>query len=129
LRVNILQSIANQYKNAIQQIDSIANKLSVDRLGYYLLKESIDQNLSSLNIELQSKKTMIASHLGMVPETFSRSLKTLKTMGIDVSPDKSFTVTLRESSALCRFCDQELAFSCPKYRTSECNSQRSPEQL
>jgi len=125
LRVNVLRSIAKQYKNSIQQIDSIVNKLSVDRLGHYLLKESIEQNISSLNIELKSKKTMLASHLGMVPETFSRSLKKLKAMGIDVTPDKCFTVTLSESSALCRFCDKELAPSCPKYGSSVCNQRCS----
>jgi len=114
---NLLRIITWHYKNAMQQIDSIVTKTPVERLGYYFLKLHMDQNPDSMDIELPFQKSMIANHLGMKPETFSRALKKLKEMGIDIDHEH---ISLRETYALCHFCDPDTAFDCPKQGSSDC---------
>lgn len=114
---NLLKIITRHYKNAIQQIDSIVTKSPVERLGYYFLKQHLEQGVDSMDISLSFKKSMIANHLGMTPETFSRALNQIKKMGIDVDQDK---LTLRDAYALCHFCDQDTAHICPKFNTDDC---------
>jgi CRP/FNR family transcriptional regulator, dissimilatory nitrate respiration regulator len=114
---NLLHIVTWHYKNAMQQIDSIVTKTPVERLGYYFLKLHMEQDSESLDIELPFQKSMIANHLGMKPETFSRALKKLKEMGIDVDHEH---ITMREAYSLCHFCDTDTAFNCPKQGTSDC---------
>lgn len=68
-------------------------------------------------MELPFQKQLIANHLGMTPETFSRSLKEIKKLGIDVERD---SVTLRDAYALCHFCDTDTAFMCTDENRAEC---------
>jgi len=114
---NLLRIVTWHYKNAMQQIDSIVTKTPVERLGYYFLKLHMDQSPNSMEIELPFQKSMIANHLGMKPETFSRALKKLKEMGIDIDREH---ITLRETYNLCHFCDPDTAFNCPKQGTPDC---------
>jgi len=123
LSSNILRIIARHYKNTIQQVDSVMTQPPLDRLGYYLLRQRMEQNPESLSIELQDQKSMLAKYLGMKPETFSRALKKLKAMGIGVS---SRGITLREDDALCGFCDPDTAFDCPKSGTANCHKKANP---
>ena len=114
---NLLHIITQHQKDAWQQLDSIVTKTPVARLGYYFLKLHLEKNSDSMDIELPFQKSIIANYLGMKPETFSRALKKLKSMGIDVDHER---ITLRETYALCHFCDTDTAFNCPKQGTPEC---------
>jgi len=114
---NLLHIVTWHYKNAMQQIDSIVTKTPVERLGYYFLKLHMEQDSESMDIKLPFQKSMIANHLGMKPETFSRALKKLKEMGIDVDHEH---ITMREAYSLCHFCDTDTAYSCPKQGTPDC---------
>jgi len=114
---NLLHIITRHQKDAWQQLDSIVTKTPVARLGYYFLKLHMEQGADSMDIELPFQKSIIANYLGMKPETFSRALKKIKDMGIDVNQDH---ITLRDAYALCHFCDTDTAFSCPKHGTPEC---------
>ncbi len=118
LCTNVLRIITQRYKSAMQQIESIVTKVPFDRLGYYFLRLRMEQDPDTLNIDLHCQKSMIASYLGMKPETFSRTLKKLQEIGIDVSYKY---ITLTESNALCRFCDKDIVGSCRRYGTSECS--------
>ncbi|MBI2234124.1 MAG: cyclic nucleotide-binding domain-containing protein [Micavibrio aeruginosavorus] len=114
---NLLRIVTKHYKNAMQQIDSIITKNPVERLGYYFLKQHLEQDPQSMDIALPFQKSTIANHLGMTPETFSRALAQIKKMGIDVDQEK---LTLRDAYALCHFCDPDTAHSCPKFETDFC---------
>lgn len=114
---NLLKIVTKHYKNAIQQIDSIITKSPVERLGYYLLKQHLEQGSDSMDISLPFQKSMIANHLGMTPETFSRALHQIKNLGVDVDHEK---ITLRDAYALCHFCDPDTAHICPKLNTDGC---------
>ena len=114
---NLLRIVTKHYKNAMQQIDSIVTKNPVERLGYYFLKQHLEQGSESMNFALPFQKSTIANHLGMTPETFSRALSQIRKMGIDVDQEK---LTMRDAYALCHFCDPDTAHNCPKFQTEFC---------
>ncbi|MEZ5524288.1 MAG: Crp/Fnr family transcriptional regulator [Pseudomonadales bacterium] len=117
LGTNLLRIIARHYQNAIQQIESVATKPPLDRLGYYLLKLYMEQNPHGPYVDLLFPKTSIASHLGMTPETFSRSIRKLRALGIELDYKR---ILIRKEEALCRFCDQDIAAICPKKKHHRC---------
>jgi len=121
LCTNVLRIVTQRYKNAMQQIESIVTKVPFDRLGYYFLRLRMEQDPDTLNIDLHCQKSMIANYLGMKPETFSRTLKKLKEIGIEVSYKY---ISLSEGDVLCRFCDKDIVTSCPRYGTSKCSQTR-----
>lgn len=115
---NLLKILGHHYKEAVRQIDNIVAKSPVERLGYYFLKLHMEQGSDSMEIALPFPKSTIANHLGITPETFSRALAQVKKMGIDVEQDK---LTLRDTYALCHFCDLDIGHSCPRFNTDECH--------
>lgn len=114
---NLLKIVSRHYKNAIQQIDSIVTKTPAERMGYYFLKLHLEQGSESLEISLPFQKSIIANHLGMTPETFSRALGQIKKMGIDINQEK---IALRDAYALCHYCDSDTASACPSFNKSKC---------
>jgi len=118
LCANILNIITRRYRNAMQQIESIITKIPFDRLGYYFLRLRMEQDPNTLNIDLHCQKSMIANYLGMKPETFSRTLKKLKEIGIEVSFKY---ITLSKGDVLCRFCDKDIVSGCPRYGSPACS--------
>lgn len=114
---NLLRIITKHYKNAMHQLDSIVTKPPLQRLGYYLLKLHLEQKPDTLDITLPFRKALIANHLGMTPETFSRSLKELKKSGIDIDQEH---ITLRNAYSLCHFCDADTAFICTDKDKENC---------
>lgn len=114
---NLLKIVTRHYKAAMQQISSIVTKNPVERVGYYFLKQHIEQGSESMTVELPFQKSTIANHLGMTPETFSRTLGQIKKMGIKIDQEK---LTLKDAYALCHFCDPDIAHSCLKSDTGKC---------
>ena len=116
--LNMLQITANFYKKAIHQIESVTTKSPAQRVGYYLLNAYLEQgDPLATTFRLPHQKSVIASHLGMQPETFSRALAQIKKMGVDIDRD---TIALKDAYALCLFCDSDMAVQCQKFGTPEC---------
>ncbi|PJB73002.1 MAG: Crp/Fnr family transcriptional regulator [Alphaproteobacteria bacterium CG_4_9_14_3_um_filter_47_13] len=114
---NLLQIVTRHYKTAIQQIDSITIKNPIERLGYYFLKLHIENGSNNMDITLPFKKSMIANHLGMTPETFSRTLNQIKKMNVNINQGK---LTMRDAYALCHFCDPDTANTCSRFGSEDC---------
>lgn len=114
---NLLKIVTHHYKNALQQIDAMAIKSPVERVGYYFLGQHLEQGANSMDFELPFKKAIIASHLGMTPETFSRSLSQIKKMGIEIKSNK---IRLEDAFALCHFCDLDIAHQCTVENKDDC---------
>lgn len=116
--LNLLQITAGFYKKAIYQIENVTTKSPIQRVGYYLLNAYLEQgDASSTTFRLAHRKSAIASHLGMQPETFSRALAQIKKMGVDIDREM---ITLENVYSLCLFCDSDIASHCPKSGTAEC---------
>ena len=115
---NMLQITAGFYKKAIHQIESVTTKSPAQRVGYYLLNAYLEQgDPAATTFRLPHQKSVIASHLGMQPETFSRALAQIKKMGVDIDRE---TISLKDAYALCLFCDSDMATQCQKFGTPEC---------
>lgn len=74
----MMTSMARYRKQQDQELENRTLKNAPQRIGCFLLR-LIDQNQTgSITIKLPYDKTLIASRLGMQPETFSRALNKLK---------------------------------------------------
>lgn len=113
---NLLKIVSNFYRVAMLQIDAITIKTAKDRVGYYLLNRYIDEH-NAKSFELSFKKSDIARHLGITPETLSRSLSMLKDDNLRIQGEQ---VHLRNPFALCGFCDSDAHALCEKRRDPNC---------
>lgn len=103
LSKNLLYIISKYYRRAMLQIDNITLRDATYRVGRYLL--DLSQNSENKkHFTFSFRKADIAKYLGMTPETLSRSLKDLQTLGVKV--DK-LNVVLENPDNLSNFCDSE----------------------
>lgn len=78
LAMDMMSSMARYRKQQDQEIENRTLKNAPQRIGCFLLR-LIDQNKKGrVIITLPYDKTLVASRLGMQPETFSRALNKLK---------------------------------------------------
>jgi CRP-like cAMP-binding protein len=117
--LNIIRIVTRHYKNAMHQIDAMSIKSSLQRVGYYFLTKHLESGHDNLEFTLPFKKQTIASYLGMTPETFSRTLKQMKSMGIDVGDD---FIRMKDAFSLCHFCDSDTAALCSRHDQVDCKS-------
>ena len=115
--VNILKIVTHHYKNAMHQIDAMNIKTPLQRVGYYFLTKHLEAGHDNLEFCLPFRKQTIANYLGMTPETFSRTLKQMKGMGIEVEDD---SIRMKDAFALCHFCDADTASLCQRHNKEEC---------
>lgn len=115
--INLLRIVTRHYKNAMHQIDAMNIKSPLQRIGYYFLLKHLDHGHDKLSFRLPFKKQVVANYLGMTPETFSRTLKQMKEMGINVEED---TIKMEDAFSLCHFCDSDTAALCPAHDKHEC---------
>lgn len=112
---NLVNILAFFYRLAMQQIDNITIQNSQARLGRYLLSRYLETD--NEQFELSFRKTDIAHHLGMTPETLSRTLKQLQKDHILVAPQG---IALHQPNALCQFCSKEMATQCQHAKQTDC---------
>ena len=117
--LNLLRIVTRHYKNAMHQIEAMHIKSPVQRIGYYFLLKHLEKGSDKLEFKLPFQKQAVANYLGMTPETFSRALKQMKELGIDVKDD---TVRMRDAFVLCHFCDTDTSALCARHNNADCNT-------
>lgn len=117
LAINMLSTVAGRSQALISQFEQLTLKTVTQRVGWFLLKLFLENGERTKNLKLPYDKALIAGYLGMKPETFSRTLQTLKEQGIDIDRD---TVSLPDVFALCNYCDMELSARCDRSGTEAC---------
>ena len=80
--VRLLGSMALKLHRRINEIETLTLQNTRHRLGHYLSNLAPDQTAQSCCFDLPMAKQLIASQLGMQPETFSRLIKEMKSAGI-----------------------------------------------
>lgn len=116
---NIIRIVTRHYKNAMHQIDAMNTKSPLQRVGYYFLTKHLEAGHDHLEFKLPFKKQTIANYLGMTPETFSRTLKQMKDMGIEAHDD---CIKMKDAFCLCHFCDPDTASLCDRHDQTDCKS-------
>lgn len=117
LALRVLDGISQHSHSLIQEFENIRLKPATERVGWFLLKLLLNQGKVPDLIDLPYDKSLMASYLDMKPETFSRTLKKFKENGFEINKN---SIILPNISALCGFCDHDLAPLCDRHNTPEC---------
>lgn len=80
----MLASASHHLKSLIEQIEQIKLKSAPQRIADFLIKQS-NAHRGACVVELPYEKALIASRLGMKPESFSRAIGKLKKLGVSVN--------------------------------------------
>ncbi len=76
--VSLLQSMAHYRRLQDQELEHRTLQNAPQRIGCFLLRLTPQEDMGPATIHLPYDKTLVASRLGMQPETFSRALSKLK---------------------------------------------------
>lgn len=102
LALKMLATMSHQANQLSLTYEHITKLTSAQRVGCFLLKLSMDRQYSAL-LQLPYNKYLVASRLGMKPETFSRAIKRLyDDLGITLIKRE---VTIPDIDALQEYCE------------------------
>jgi CRP/FNR family transcriptional activator FtrB len=97
LALTLLATLSKQYRDMVRNIKNLKLRSAVQRLGCYLVSEFGDA-AAGTEVRLPVDKKLLASHLGMTPETLSRAFNALRSGG---------SVTLIDPAALRALCQPD----------------------
>ncbi|MDO6563897.1 Crp/Fnr family transcriptional regulator [Amphritea sp. 1_MG-2023] len=80
--LKVMGSMAVKLHRRITEIETLTLQNTRHRLGNYLFGLAHNPAASKCQLQLPMAKQLIASQLGMQPETFSRLMKEMKTQGL-----------------------------------------------
>lgn len=103
LALNLLTSIAHRTHLAELEAEQQASMSATQLVACFLQRICIMHNADPRGFSLPYSKAVIASRLGIAPETFSRTLKQLKPMGIIVRGDH-VNITRNLDYQVCNAC-------------------------
>lgn len=86
LTIKMMAALSRRLRLLVHQVEDLSLKSSTERLAGYLTT-LVDGESGSTSVRLPFEKALIARHLGMQPETLSRSFARLKAHGIVAEGD------------------------------------------
>ena len=101
--MQMLSSMSRRLRTHIDLIERLVVKSTSERLGDFLLSLSRADSDPEI-IHLPYDKTLVAARLGMKPETLSRSLAKLRSVGVETHGHE---VVIKNHQALRDFCKSE----------------------
>lgn len=87
LAFDMLAAASAHLRLLVDQIEQLKVQSVPQRIADFLLKQG-HADAGPLTIALPYEKALIANRLGMTPESFSRGLAKLRTLGVEVERDK-----------------------------------------
>lgn len=96
IAMSIMAAMSRHLRLFVRKIEQLTIKSAVERLAEFLLRLT-DKTEGRVEIRLPLDKALIARHLGMQPETFSRSLGKLRKHGVQTNRD---LVTIDDIAAI-----------------------------
>lgn len=114
--LNILSAIS-EYAHIVElEAEQRSTMNAAQRLGCFLMRLCVMHGLHPAGFELPYSKALIASRLGMKPETFSRTLGALDEHGISVTDATvSFKNIPATEAFICAYCSK--MGECTAHRT------------
>ena len=110
--LNIVNLLAEDLQSLMLSVESLQLKTAKEKVGQYLVRTKVDGTF-----KLPCSYSLIASYLGMRPESFSRALVELKLEGVVL---KNKSITLEKGDDLCQYCDKVTASNCASFKSKEC---------
>lgn len=114
---NLLKISGQRTQQLLDHIEHLTLRDAEHRVGWFILRMRDLTGGDKHNISLPFEKAVIASYLGIKPETLSRVLQHLKQNGFSVNRNK---ITLPHKRALCSFCDAPIAGQCDHVNEPDC---------
>jgi len=110
--MNIIQLLADSTQSLMLFAEVLQLKTTREKVGWYLIRAKIDNDL-----KFSHPKRLIASYLGITPESFSRALTDLKNDGVFVN---NKTIEIDTGYELCQYCDAVTGSNCKDFKSSDC---------
>lgn len=118
LTIKILKEESNQNKLLLERIEELNLLNAEQKVGNFLLKESLQNNEKRSSFNLSIKKSTIASYLKIKPETLSRIFDKFKKRNkIDI---KNLEISLKEKDSLCEYCNSSISQNCKNNKANFC---------
>jgi CRP-like cAMP-binding protein len=105
---------SHQLRNHIEQLTLHSAE---QRVGRFLLEMRLSSDEQGADIDLPFDKSLVASYLGIKPETLSRTLQHFKDSGFKIDRNH---LRAPDHQALCKYCDTLAAQQCHRAATDEC---------
>ena len=99
LALSMLASMSVHLRRLVRQVEQLTVRSSTERLADFLLKLAPGRG-GSATIELPWDKALVATRLGMRPETLSRSLARLRDLGVEAQGGQ---IKIQQLEALRRY--------------------------
>ena len=124
LALDMLSSMARYRRQQDQEIEHRSLQNAAQRIGCFLLRLTNQDTNGKVKIHLPYDKMLVASRLGMQPETFSRALKKLKEQtGIEINGATISMDSLDQIvSYSCAACSAEFPCKDLGYGKSKCDN-------
>lgn len=91
IALKMLSSLSIRLHKFVNDIHALSMSNAEQKVASYFLA-FLDESITNQHIELPSKKSIVASRLGLQPETFSRVLRKMKSHGILEEDDHGFVI-------------------------------------
>ncbi len=109
---NIINMLAESVQSLMVTAEVWRLKNTKERLGWFLASVN-NNNLGKLPIS----KSLLASYLGMTPESLSRALKKLSEEGIEL---ENKSIVQKTGKELCAYCDKVIGSDCNVFGSHDC---------
>jgi len=99
---DILAATSSHLKRLVDQIEQLQVRSATERVADFLLRY-VSVTKGHASIVLPYEKSLIASKLGMKPESFSRALARLRNIGVEVRRDEVLIKDVQRLGVLAEF--------------------------
>ncbi|MCW9034603.1 MAG: Crp/Fnr family transcriptional regulator [Alphaproteobacteria bacterium] len=102
LALNMLGALSERMLELVQHIEQLQFSSTRERLAYFLCSLT-DVKEGGIELRLPYDKSLIAARLGMKPESLSRALAKLRTVGVSTSGN---VITIEDMAVLRSYCQE-----------------------
>ena len=110
--MNLVSFLADSVQKLMLSAEVLQLKTAKEKVGWYLVHSKVNNTF-----KLPYSKNLVASYLGMKPESFSRALSLLKKEGVRL---ENKTILLDNGDELCKYCDKVTGSSCQSFKADRC---------
>lgn len=100
----MLSALAKRQRHLLNEIADLKGKSPVQRLGGFLL-DLAGAEQGSVGVRLPVTKTVLASRIGIAPESLSRAIARLRSVGVEA---RGRDLIITDVAALRRFCQSSV---------------------
>lgn len=115
---NVIDDLSQKNRYLLNHISRLKLSDAKARIGQFLLELAFKKGQKAMDFDIKIDKMMMASYLGIRPETLSRALKKLKNEG-EIFVENNKIILLNQTS-LCQYCNKDVATKCTNYNPDKC---------